>query len=91
MTPDLLARIGTALWGFGWPHQLAKTLNVDELSVKQWAVNAAPIPASIVPELVRELNHHAGLCYSMVSEMGDQEKTLAPSDQARAGSGSADF
>jgi hypothetical protein len=74
MTPDLLARIGTALWGFGWPHQLAKTLNVDELSVKQWAVNAAPIPASIALELVRELKRHAGLCYSLISEMGDQEK-----------------
>jgi hypothetical protein len=84
MTPDLLARIGTALWGFGWPHQLAKTLNVEELSVKQWAVDVAPIPASIAPELVRELKRHAGLCYSLISEIDNQEKTPAPRDEAGA-------
>jgi hypothetical protein len=74
MSPDLLARIGTALWGFGWPHQLAKTLNVDELIVKRWAIDAASIPANIAPELIRELNRHVGLCYSLIGELDDQEK-----------------
>jgi hypothetical protein len=74
MTPDLLARIGTLLWGFGWPHHLAKALNVDEPIVNRWAVDAAPIPASIAPELIRELKRHAELCYSLIAELGDQDR-----------------
>jgi hypothetical protein len=71
MTADLLARIGTALWGFGWPHQLAKALKVEELIVKQWAVNATPVPPSIAPELICELKGHVEQCYSLIGELGE--------------------
>ena len=33
-----------------------------------------PIPASIALELVRQLKRHTALYYSLIIEMGDQEK-----------------
>jgi hypothetical protein len=74
MTPDLLGRIGTALWGFGWPHQLNQDPQRRRTQRKTVGCQCGADPVSIAPELVRELKRHAGLCYSLVSEMGDQGK-----------------
>ena len=47
MTPDMLRRIGIALYGHEWKGAMARKLQVNERTVRRWAAGAYPVPKEI--------------------------------------------
>jgi hypothetical protein len=50
MTPDLLRRMGAALYGERWQLELAEALGVSDRSMRYW-VAGSPIPQGIWAKL----------------------------------------
>jgi ribosome-binding protein aMBF1 (putative translation factor) len=59
VTPDLLARIGRALFGSYWQTALAAEIEVNERTVRRWAAGDSAIPDGIAAELARLLELRA--------------------------------
>lgn len=51
MTPDLLRRVGEALYGEHWQAPLAVDLNVAVRTVQRWATGERPMPQNLPAEL----------------------------------------
>lgn len=48
MTPELLRRVGEALYGSRWQSDLAHNLNVADRTVRRWVSGEYPIPDGVV-------------------------------------------
>jgi hypothetical protein len=56
MTPDLLVRIGIALFGTEeWQLRLCKALQVSIRTVQRWAAGTQPMPESLAEDLIEIL------------------------------------
>lgn len=65
MTPELFSRIGKALYGPQWGAlDFSADLGVAERTIRRWIAGSAPIPASILPELL-------SLCEESRTELAD--------------------
>jgi hypothetical protein len=53
MTPDLLNRVGQALYGVLWQSALAREVNVAVRTMQRWAAGETPIPPKLREELAR--------------------------------------
>lgn len=51
MTPDLLAQIGTLLYGPHWHQPLGVALHVSRRNIMRWAAGSSDIPPAIKGEL----------------------------------------
>jgi hypothetical protein len=60
MTPDLLRRVGQALYGQDWKTALARALDVNERSVRRWDDGASPIPGGVRGELLQLVGKRGG-------------------------------
>lgn len=52
MTPDLLERIGSTLYGLGWKGQLATDLDVNDRTLRRWISGDMPIPSGVQSDIV---------------------------------------
>lgn len=59
MSPDLLRRIGEALYGERWQSALAAELGIADRSLRYWLAGRSPIPPTIKEELrgLLQANH----------------------------------
>ena len=53
ITPDMLARIGEALYGSLWQNAMARDLEISERSVRYFLSGERPIHEGIVADLLR--------------------------------------
>ncbi len=51
MTPNLLQRVCTLLWGADWKASLAKEAPANIRTVQRWASGQNDIPAWLIPRL----------------------------------------
>jgi len=49
--PDVLRKVGEALYGLAWQNELCRVLDVGQRSMQRWAAGKFPIPETIWPEL----------------------------------------
>jgi hypothetical protein len=54
MTPELLRRVGEALYGERWQNALAHELQINERTMRRWLSGAWDVPTERLAEL-REL------------------------------------
>lgn len=55
MTPNLLRRVGEALFGERWQSSLARDLAVSDRTMRRWAAGDVPIPHAVAVDLVAVL------------------------------------
>jgi len=49
--PDVLRKVGEALYGLAWQNELCRVLDIGQRSMQRWAAGQYSIPESIWPEL----------------------------------------
>jgi len=70
MTPELLKRIGETLYGPRWGSaDFEVDLNVAERTIRRWLNGTAPIPVSIVPELIALCERLGGNLGRIIEEL----------------------
>lgn len=68
LTPDFLARAGTALFGAQWVSPLARELNVTPRTMRRWKSGASPIPLTAADRLAAVLAARWNLQYRLLQE-----------------------
>lgn len=77
MSPDELCEIGEQLHGNRWQRALARTLNVNERTVRRWASGETVIPPTVEAELFaiaagcQALNPRVENALAIMSEWGN--------------------
>lgn len=71
MTPDLLNRIGQALYGALWQSALARDVNVAVRTMQRWAAGETPIPPTLREELAQLAADRREALGDLYSELTD--------------------
>jgi hypothetical protein len=69
MTPDLLAKCGTALFGASWQAELSRAIDVSDRTVRRWTSGATPIPHGVRSDIVRLLSARAEAVADLLREL----------------------
>lgn len=69
ITPDLLSRIGAALYGSGWEWRLAVELKIAERRLRRMARGQASIPEALCTDLIALLNNHGDGVTGLLAEL----------------------
>ena len=66
MTPDRLATMAEALWGFGWQTALAREQGYNVRTVQRWASGEWKIPDDLELELLALMRQKIDALYKFV-------------------------
>jgi hypothetical protein len=74
ITPDLLRRVGEALYGERWQSALAADLNIADRSMRYWLAGRSPIPPAVRDEVRGLLQANQAEIGALLREL-EQEET----------------
>jgi hypothetical protein len=75
IAPELLWRVGEALWGVQWMSRLATEFDIAPRKVRRWAGGNGRMPDALRPQLVELMRQHGDELAGLVGEL---EKPCAP-------------
>ncbi len=67
--PDLLRRIGMAVYGSAWETRMANEFGIAERRFRRMTRGDLPIPATLRDDLLRLMESHADECRDLITEL----------------------
>lgn len=69
ITPDLLRRIGEAVYSGSWEAMMGADLHISERALRRMSRGQVPIPDTLRDELLRLMESHANECCDLITEL----------------------
>ena len=73
MTARLLKRVGEAIYGPLWQSEMARSLLVNDRTVRRWVVGESPIPEGVWGDLMEQAVERAERLSQAVADLQERQ------------------